>query len=64
MGDSLEEMKAAGRMAKYKSFLYPPNLCRVSAICEALHCGERERLLMTQRMLYNDRVSFTAVISL
>lgn len=27
VGDSLEEMKAAGRMAKYKSFPHPPNLC-------------------------------------
>lgn len=64
VGDSLEEMKADGRMAKYKSFLHPPNLCGVSAMCEALHHGERERLLITQRMFYNDCVAFTAVISL
>lgn len=64
MGDSLEEMKAAGRMAKYKSFLHPPNLCRVSAMCEALCCGEREIILITQLMFYNDHVAFTAVISL
>lgn len=57
VGDSLEEMKAADRIAKYKSFLHSPNLCRVSAMCEALLWEERETF-------YNDHVAFIAVISL